>query len=148
MVGITHVTRDHVTVTLKLPAGGIPFEELTRALKDIVSEQARTGNDAAAQTLHAMYVLAERGRIALMADVAPTIFGEEAFDMKCLNCGAKTCEGKRANDAASLPQAPRGPRANPRSGRRAPGRHRPHRPEMGIRRAAQGRGDASIGSGE
>ena len=71
MVGISQATRDAVTFTVTLPISAIPLEALTEALNDAAQDQARTGNYYAAQTLRAVYVLAERGRVAFMTDQRP-----------------------------------------------------------------------------
>ena len=71
MVGITQITRDAVTFTVTLPICGVPFEALTEALNDAAQAQARCGNIYAAQTMRAVYALAERGRVAFMTDQQP-----------------------------------------------------------------------------
>jgi hypothetical protein len=63
MIGISQATRDAVTFAITLPAGGL-FKDYIEALREAEKEQATLGNVAAAQGLHAIALLAERGMIA------------------------------------------------------------------------------------
>lgn len=63
-LGITQTNRDSVTVALTLPLGGIPFGDLVEAVKNAAMAHGKMGNYAAAQTLQALYCLAERGRVS------------------------------------------------------------------------------------
>lgn len=75
MIGISQTLRDEVIVTVRLPAGGMPFESLVAAVRKAAEDQRALGNDCAFLTLNALYCLAQRGRLAFEMEVgAPTIF--------------------------------------------------------------------------
>ena len=60
----------HIEVTLNLVDGGL-FHDQVEAIRKAVTEQINSRNLAAAQALHTVLVLAERGKLAFDTDTQP-----------------------------------------------------------------------------